>query len=133
MSIASNQATAGEWVERVAQVAVQTRADDLCRRGTAPEKVAYLAAVDLERGEALSKRAGRDGAGGDGDIGAATTGVEIGAETDQAGDITRLEVRRGWHVKDERGVGCGGFRGRDSTGAEGEDGGKDESEEMHFC
>jgi len=134
MAIAGNNAAASKHTERVAQVAVQTRAKNLGRGRAAPEQVAHLTTVDLKGREALSKGAGGDGARGDGDIGASAAGVEVGAETDETGDLTCFKVHCSGHVEDDGGDGrssCRGIWGGDRADAEGEERREDESGKMH--
>ncbi|KAK0641414.1 hypothetical protein B0T16DRAFT_419798 [Cercophora newfieldiana] len=127
MTIASNQTTAGKHIERIAQVAVETRGNDLCRRGTPAEQVTHLAAIDLEGREALGEGAGGDGAGWDCHVGAAATGIEVGAKTDQAGDIAGFQLGRCGQVEEGDIVGTGrgdggGLRGWDGGDAKGKEG-----------
>ena len=136
-----NQPAPRKHIKRVAEIAVQPRSHNL-GRGRAPAKqVAHLPGVDLKGGEALRERARRDGARGDGHVGAAAAGVEVGAEAHETGDVAGLEARGFGEVEggdgDVAGGGGvesgGGGAGRgNGGGAEGKDGGDEEGEELHF-
>jgi hypothetical protein len=59
-----NHAIPRKHTNRIAQSAIRLWREDLGRRWTPAEQVAHLAGVDLEGGEALRERVGRDGGRG---------------------------------------------------------------------
>lgn len=136
VSIPSNQTAAGKHIERVAQVAIEAGREDLGRRRAPAEQVADLPAVDLKGREALGERARGDGARGDGDVGAAAAGVKVGAEADEAGDVSGGKLGSRGEVEGQGGVGGGGDAGvgggGGGGGAEGEEGGDEEGDGVHF-